>query len=80
LRKSGLKPAGYVLVKVQDDGCGIPEENHERVFKRFFTTRPEGHGLGLSAVKRILKKNLSHIFMESKVGEGTTFYLCLPKG
>lgn len=72
-------PTQYVMVRIEDTGCGIPEENREQVFRRFFTTKAEGHGLGLSAVQRIVKKNLGQIHMESEVGRGTTFYLYLPK-
>lgn len=79
LRELGRQPTSYIAVKVRDNGCGIPEENRDRIFHRFFTTRPEGHGLGLPAVKRIVKKNLGHIHWESQVGQGTTFYLYLPK-
>lgn len=79
LLKTGRLPEQYVLAQVEDNGCGIPEENQERVFRRFFTTRPEGHGLGLSAVQRIVKKNLGHIHFESAVGQGTVFHLYLPK-
>jgi signal transduction histidine kinase/DNA-binding response OmpR family regulator len=79
LVESGREPSSYVMIEVTDSGCGIPEENRERIFRRFFTTRPEGHGLGLSAVMRILKKNLGHIHVESTVGVGTTFHVYLPK-
>ena len=79
LRQRGHQPGSYILIKVEDNGCGIPDEHKERVFHRFFTTRPEGHGLGLAAVQRIIKKNLGHIDLESQVGVGTTFFLFLPK-
>ena len=76
---AGRLPAQCIMIKIEDNGCGIPEENLDRVFRRFFTTRPEGHGLGLSAVQRILKKNLGAIHCESTEGQGTAFYLYLPK-
>lgn len=79
LLASGRLPAQYVMAQIEDNGCGIPEENRDRIFRRFFTTRPEGHGLGLAAVQRIVKKNLGQIHYESVVGQGTTFYLYLPK-
>ena len=79
LLHTGRHPAGFICLMIGDNGCGIPEENMEKVFHRFFTTRPEGHGLGLSAVMRIVKKNLGHIALESKPGEGTRFYIYLPK-
>jgi signal transduction histidine kinase/DNA-binding response OmpR family regulator len=79
LRQQGRQPGNYILIKIEDNGCGIPDEHKERVFHRFFTTRPEGHGLGLAAVQRIIKKNLGHVDLESQVGVGTTFFLFLPK-
>lgn len=79
LRQTGRQPESFALAAVRDNGCGIPEENMKKIFSRFFTTRPEGKGLGLSAVQRIVKKNLGHIHVESKVGSGTTFYIYLPK-
>lgn len=79
LREKGLQPGAYLVIEVEDDGCGIPPENMDRVFKRFFTTRAEGHGLGLAAVMRIIKKNLGHIHLESEPGKGTRFTVYLPK-
>jgi signal transduction histidine kinase len=79
LRKRGLLPTNYLLATVADTGAGIPEENRDRVFSRFFTTKEEGTGLGLSAVQRLVRKNLGHIEFESAVGQGTTFYVYLPK-
>lgn len=72
-------PSGYIMVAVADTGCGIPEELRSRIFKRFFTTKPEGHGLGLSAVQRVVKKNLGHIHVDSETGVGTTFFVYLPR-
>jgi len=79
VRAPGGEPGNYLVVEIADTGCGIPPENMERVFHRFFTTRPTGHGLGLAAVLRTVKKNLGHIHLESKAGEGTTFCVYLPK-
>lgn len=71
---------------VSDTGQGIPEEELPHLFERFFRGRPpkkltyrEGSfGLGLSIVKWILKQHKGRIEAESKVGEGTTFYVWLP--
>jgi signal transduction histidine kinase/DNA-binding response OmpR family regulator len=79
LEEKGRQASSYMMITIEDDGCGIDEENLDRIFRRFFTTRPDGHGLGLAAVQRILKKNLGHISVESKKGGGTTFYLFLPR-
>lgn len=79
LRETGLLPANYLVVWVADTGCGIPDDHRDRVFRRFFTTKDDGTGLGLSAAHRMVKKNLGHLYFDSVVGEGTTFYVYLPK-
>ena len=79
LVKAGCQPDNYVTAIVRDNGCGIPEENIKRIFGRFFTTPPDGKGHGLSALKRIVRKILGLIHVESRVGEGSTFYVFLPK-
>lgn len=79
LKGTGRAPAFYVRASIADNGVGISEENREKIFRRFFTTRPEGHGLGLSAVTRIVKKNLGHVHMSTEPGKGTTFNIYLPK-
>lgn len=62
-----------VEVKVSDTGCGIGEENLEKVFLPFFTTKPKGAGLGLAIVERILERHGARVSLESLVGDGTTF-------
>jgi signal transduction histidine kinase len=65
---------------VQDNGVGIPDDKLGVVFDPFYTTKPpgKGTGLGLNVVYRILTKYRGNISVESKVGEGTTFYLRIP--
>lgn len=69
-----------VIVRVQDTGEGIPEENLPKVFDPFFTTREEsgGTGLGLSIIFGIVEKHDGRIEVESEVGQGTTFTLRFP--
>jgi len=69
-----------VMMRVSDNGVGIPPENLERVFDPFFTTKPAGAGagLGLSLCQRIILNNQGTIKVESKVGRGTTVTICLP--
>ncbi|WP_321491367.1 ATP-binding protein [uncultured Desulfobacter sp.] len=71
----------HVCISVSDTGCGIPEENREKIFQPFFTTkkRGEGSGLGLDIVARIIKKHDGQINLESEVGKGTTFTVLLPR-
>lgn len=76
-----LKEQEYVLLKIKDNGEGIPEENLVRIFEPFFTTKGEGigTGLGLSTVFGIVEQNGGQIFVESEVNEGTSFSIYLPK-
>ncbi|MEM9522828.1 MAG: ATP-binding protein [Pseudomonadota bacterium] len=80
-RDRAMVPEGhYVVVKVADSGCGIPQDKLPKVFEPFFTTKKtgEGTGLGLSTVYGIVKQTGGFIFADSVVGEGTTFTLYLP--
>jgi signal transduction histidine kinase len=79
--RSDLVKKGYSIycrVQLSDSGPGIAEENLERVFNPYFTTRDEGTGLGLSIVERIIHDHKGRIWVESSPGEGTTFYIDLP--
>jgi signal transduction histidine kinase len=67
-----------VEVMVEDTGKGIPPENLEKIFNPFFTTRPEGIGLGLAIVSRILEQHKSQIFVTSEPGNGTKFTIRFP--
>ncbi len=67
-----------VRLKIKDTGNGIPEENFEKIFTPFFTTRHQGTGLGLSITKEIIDKHGGIIFVDSIFGKGTTFTIDLP--
>jgi nitrogen-specific signal transduction histidine kinase len=69
-----------VMVIFGDDGRGIPEENIEKIFVPFFTTKPhaQGTGLGLALCKRIVLDHGGAIDVASTVGKGTKFTLCFP--
>ena len=69
-----------VHVKVSDTGCGIPEENLSIIFEPFFSTKEEGKGvgLGLSVVYGIIREHQGNIFVDSKVGSGSTFSVRFP--
>ncbi len=74
-------PAGdYVVVRVQDDGSGIPHDKLEKVFEPFYTTKRtgEGTGLGLSTVYGIVKQTGGFIFVDSTQGKGSVFTLMFP--
>lgn len=69
-----------VLMRVADNGIGIPPEHLGRVFDPFFTTKPAGAGvgLGLSLCQRIILANQGTIRIDSEVGKGTAVTICLP--
>jgi two-component system NtrC family sensor kinase len=68
------------LLSVQDEGCGIPEDNLQRLFEPFFTTKPsgEGTGLGLSITNDIVTEHGGWLSVRSQLGEGSRFDLYFP--
>lgn len=80
-RDRATLPIGdYVLVKVVDEGLGIPAEKISKIFEPFYTTKRtgEGTGLGLSTAYGIVKQTGGFIFADSEVGIGTVFTLYFP--
>ncbi len=67
-----------VWVSVTDTGGGIPQEQLNRIFEPFYTTKKKGSGLGLMIVQRIIRAHNGRIELESHVGKGTTFRIWLP--
>jgi two-component system, sporulation sensor kinase E len=67
-----------VWVSVSDTGGGIPQEQINRIFEPFYTTKKTGSGLGLMIVQRIVRLHGGKIELESRVGKGTTFRIWLP--
>jgi signal transduction histidine kinase len=88
------KPQGHIRIScieeescwkfsVADNGPGIEEKYFEKIFQMFQTLRPrdeiESTGVGLTVVKKIIETHGGRIWIESKVGEGSTFFFTLPK-
>lgn len=68
-----------IEVHIKDEGCGISEEEIEKVFSPFFTTKRHGTGLGLSISKSIVEAHQGSSFtVESRKGKGTTFIITMP--
>jgi two-component system, sporulation sensor kinase E len=67
-----------VWVSVNDTGGGIPQEQINRIFEPFYTTKKKGSGLGLMIVQRIVRAHGGRIELDSQVGRGTTFRLWFP--
>ncbi len=74
-------PGDYVLISVEDTGCGIAKENIKSIFEPFYSTKSHmsGTGLGLSTVYGVIHQSDAYIFVKSKVGKGTKFIILFPK-
>ena len=70
----------YYEFAVQDNGIGIDESNYEFIFKPFARLQRNGTGIGLAECKKIVELHGGSIWVESKIGNGSTFYFTLPKG
>jgi two-component system sensor histidine kinase PilS (NtrC family) len=64
--------------RVADDGPGVPAEDREKIFERWFTTRPGGTGLGLATANEIVKHHRGTLVYEERAGGGAAFVLRLP--
>lgn len=75
-----IPPGSYCVMKIADNGKGIPVENLPLIFEPFFTTKPaeKGTGLGLSTVYGIVKQSKGFIDVESTLDQGATFRLYFP--
>src|SRR5882762_1706508 len=69
---------GTIEVRVTDEGVGIPQEDLDRIFRLYYTTKPDGSGIGLSMVYRIVQLHDGRIDIESEMARGTTMILTLP--
>jgi len=73
-----LSKGKYIEICIEDEGMGIPEEHLDKIFDPYFSTKLKGHGLGMATVYSIIQKHEGHVKVESKLGEGTTFFIYLP--
>ncbi len=77
--------AKFIQMEIADNGPGVPSEEQEKIFQKFyqieeyFTGKVEGIGLGLPLARRLVEAHGGKIWVESKLGEGSTFYFTLPK-
>jgi two-component system sensor histidine kinase HupT/HoxJ len=80
VRISSASEDGYAVVRVTDDGPGIPPEECGRIFEPFFTTKPlgQGTGLGLYISREIVHAHAGEIRVDSQPGAGATFVVRLP--
>lgn len=79
LRVLARRDDEFVYLQFVDTGSGIAEEDLSRVFQAYFTTKKEGHGLGMMIVQRIMREHGGHITIESRKGAGTAITLQFPR-
>ncbi len=72
------EPRDWLVVSIEDGGCGIAEDKLEKVMDPFVSLRDDGIGLGLSIVAQIVKLHRGYVTIESEEGVGTTFHLLFP--
>ena len=69
---------GQLLVSVSDTGIGLSTDDAERIFEAFFTTKPQGTGMGLSISRRIIASHGGRLWASPNTGQGATFQFTLP--
>ena len=69
---------GIVRLEVSDNGAGIEPANTCRIFEPYFTTKKYGTGLGLFVTRKLVEEHGGSVAFESKLGEGTVFWVQLP--
>jgi signal transduction histidine kinase len=76
--KSRLRDDGQIHISVNDTGPGLPAGNADRIFDAFFTTKPQGSGMGLAISKSIVESHGGRIWASGDSGRGATFHFTLP--
>jgi signal transduction histidine kinase len=77
-RSTNVPENGEAIIEVSDTGCGVPAEIRGRIFEPRFTTKQEGSGLGLAAVRRTAAAYHGRITFTTRSGSGSKFVLALP--
>ena len=78
LVRTSLKGSRMILIEVKDSGCGIPEQNMSQLFTHFFTSKPDGLGMGLSISRSIVETHGGRLEVKNNSDRGATFYFTLP--
>ena len=76
--KSELDQNGGVIVSVSDTGVGVPAEKADEIFNAFFTTKPQGSGMGLAISRSIVESHGGQLWATANDGVGATFHFTLP--
>jgi signal transduction histidine kinase len=75
---SKMTEDGQLLISVSDTGIGLSNDEGERIFEAFFTTKPRGTGMGLSISRRIIASHGGDLWASPNAGQGATFQFTLP--
>jgi len=78
LIRTSRKDASTIIVEVKDSGCGIPVKNMSKLFTRFFTSKPDGLGMGLSISRSIIEAHGGRLDVKNNPDRGATFYFTIP--
>ena len=78
--KTGRDEGGQVLISVSDTGVGLPAEIADDIFNAFFTTKPQGSGMGLAISRSIIESHSGLLWAIANDGRGATFHFTLPTG
>ena len=76
--KTGQDNNGRVLISISDTGVGLPDGRADEMFNAFFTTKPEGSGMGLAISRSIVESHGGRLWAASHDGRGATFHFTLP--
>jgi PAS domain S-box-containing protein len=76
--KAGRGECGQVLISVSDTGAGLPAGRADEIFNAFFTTKPQGSGMGLAISRSIVESHGGRLWATSNDGRGATFHFTLP--
>jgi signal transduction histidine kinase len=69
---------GHLLISVSDTGVGVPADKVDQIFDTFFTTKPQGTGMGLAISRSIVESHGGRLWVTSNTGHGSTFRFTLP--
>jgi signal transduction histidine kinase len=76
--KTELGQDGQLLISVSDTGVGLPAEKTGQIFQAFFTTKPQGSGMGLAICRSIIESHGGRLWANANNGRGATFQFTLP--
>jgi PAS domain S-box-containing protein len=75
---SRVAPDGELTVSVSDAGCGLPAEHKDRIFDTFFSTKPQGSGMGLAISRSIIEMHGGRLWATANADRGATFHFTMP--